>query len=1035
MKILIADDHQLFLSGLRALFESEKEMEVCGEARTGREAISQTELLKPDVVIMDINMPDMNGIEATREILAIAPDTKILALSIHSGKEFVQAMLDAGAAGYIPKDDAPEELIKAIKIVNKGEMFLSPAVTRAALSKDEDERDLKGINILKTKLQCPPVLDDYIIRNRIVEELENNIVRPLSLISAGAGYGKSVAVSQWLEQTTYLYTWISLDEEHNDLRIFMTYLTEALEKIIPGCLQETGKAISGVELPPFKDLSYILFNDLCDIDQEMILVLDDYHKINNERIHKLLDEWLRFPPPNVHLSIITRRDPPMDEINSLRLSGRMTEIRMRTLSFTNDEIVQLFKQIVNIDLSDSAIQILHDKTEGWIIALRLASMLIKDGKDVDQLLPTYKGGVNTILDYLVSEVLSEQPENIKNQLLFSSIFNRFCADLLDEIWPMEEERYNGDEFIKLLHKDNMFVIKLDVEGRWNRYHHLFQELLQTQLKNKFTLEEENKARINASKWFEDNNLIEEAIKYAIDGGDTDRAVRIISSNWEVVSDADDFLTVDKWLNYLPEEVIQSSISLLFARFYSIFKGHRLEELPGIFGLILQSKSELSDAEKGYLAFINAMIHYYSAEGEKAASDAESALKHIPESYTSFRGDALTYWHISMLMIGKHTQALKVLKNKIQKFSEMKEYVQLGRSRHNVSFHALFTANLPFLRTATEEMSKTPQLSNFMLGFYYLNLQYICWFSNDLPGVVKESEKVVSVRYEFTSRLVIDCYIMKAIALQEMGMLDRADKVIADAIEFAEYIKDPSNLSVAYSGQARLKLNRGDLAEAIKWLNTTEHSDIDATMLWTVEVPAVTRCRILLASAKQTDIQLALELLTEYMNFSNSIFHKLQTIDIMVLLTIAYQKLNNKDKALKTLSAAIDIAVPGKWIRTFIELGDDIFDLLLQIKEEGIKSEFIEKIIGEINKREQITSIVSGKEIEKDQKEKLNLLTSRELEVLKCVALGLRNQEIASKLFNSEKTIKAHIYNMFQKMNVKNRLSLVVKAKEEGILVD
>lgn len=139
MKVLIADDHPVYLSGLCALINTEKQMEVCGEANDGQEAINLVKKLSPDIVIMDINMPGINGIEATREILSIAENTKVLALSIHRDKQFVQGMLDAGAVGYLLKNDAPEELLKAIEKVNNGDMYLSSGVTRTALSKDELE--------------------------------------------------------------------------------------------------------------------------------------------------------------------------------------------------------------------------------------------------------------------------------------------------------------------------------------------------------------------------------------------------------------------------------------------------------------------------------------------------------------------------------------------------------------------------------------------------------------------------------------------------------------------------------------------------------------------------------------------------------------------------------------------------------------------------------------------------------------------------------------------------------------------------------
>ncbi|MBW2720687.1 MAG: response regulator transcription factor [Deltaproteobacteria bacterium] len=139
MKVLIADDHPVFLSGLCELINSDEQMEVCGEARNGQEAINLATKLSPDIVVMDINMPGIDGIEATKEILKIDENIKILTLSINSDREFVKEMLDAGAVGYLLKNDAPEELIKAIKLVNNGDMFLSPGVTRVALNKDDHE--------------------------------------------------------------------------------------------------------------------------------------------------------------------------------------------------------------------------------------------------------------------------------------------------------------------------------------------------------------------------------------------------------------------------------------------------------------------------------------------------------------------------------------------------------------------------------------------------------------------------------------------------------------------------------------------------------------------------------------------------------------------------------------------------------------------------------------------------------------------------------------------------------------------------------
>lgn len=823
-KVFIVDDHPFTRAGVRGLLETNNAIDIIGEAEDGIDAVKSVIDKQPDIVVMDISMPLLSGIEATRQILNKFPEIKIIALSINKGEVFVKKMLDAGAVGYLLKDEAPEELLNAIQKVEKGDVFLSSGVTRAALSKTLYSEELTNISILQSKLKRPPVAFDYVIRTNIIQELENNIIYPLSIVSAGAGYGKSAVVSQWLEQSSSLYSWLSLDEEHNDFRTFLYYLIAAIEKIFPGLVENTRNLVSAPNLPPDKEISNSLINELCNIDQDFILVLDDYHLIKEKRIHDLLDEWLRFPPPSVHLCIATRRDPPL-KIKSLRLSGRMTEIRMDKLAFSYEEIAEFFKQVMPVDLNDESTKILHNKTEGWIIGIRLFTMLIKSTDELKKILQSIDVGVLPLTDYLLAEVLSIQSKHIQDQLLATSVMNRFSAELIEEILEPTGENIligtRGTGFIQWMKKSNLFVIQLDNEQKWFRYHHMFQDFLQNQLKKRGNLQYIKEIHIKASLWFERNDLIEESIEHAMKAGDTDRAVEIINKNWETVSDSDNFLTVDKWLSYLPEEAIHSSVSLLFALFYNIFKRDRLEEFPLVLGLIQQSKGHLSKSEKGYLAFIKSMVYYYSGEGEKSFAESEKALKQIPEEYSSFRRDARTFWHISMLMIGKREQGLKAIKNLAKKFLVIGDTVQLGGARHNIGFSALLNADLPQLRTATEEMLKTPDLSKYMMGFYMLNLQYISWFSGDLEGVVRESEGVIELKYEFTSRFVIDCYVMKALALLELNNLDFANKALTDAIEFAEFTKDPYNLSVALSGKARFQLKQGQMEYAIEWLDKTE----------------------------------------------------------------------------------------------------------------------------------------------------------------------------------------------------------------------
>ena len=128
-RILIADDHKIIRDGLQSLLEKHSGIEVVGEAETGRMAVKLAKDLIPDVVVMDIGMPDLNGIDATRQIVTDHPGVKVIALSMHSDKRFVSGILKAGASGYLLKDCAFEELAQAIKTIVLGRVYLSPAIT------------------------------------------------------------------------------------------------------------------------------------------------------------------------------------------------------------------------------------------------------------------------------------------------------------------------------------------------------------------------------------------------------------------------------------------------------------------------------------------------------------------------------------------------------------------------------------------------------------------------------------------------------------------------------------------------------------------------------------------------------------------------------------------------------------------------------------------------------------------------------------------------------------------------------------------
>src|SRR5881296_978590 len=147
--VLLADDHTLVRQGFRALLEAEPDIAIVGEAETGRQAVQLAKKLRPDIVLMDIAMPLLNGLEATRQIIREVPSSKVLVLSSYSDDEYVHQLTEAGAAGYLLKQTAAADLIKAVREAKKGNAFFSPAISKRLMNHYR-ETLLKGVPVRKS---------------------------------------------------------------------------------------------------------------------------------------------------------------------------------------------------------------------------------------------------------------------------------------------------------------------------------------------------------------------------------------------------------------------------------------------------------------------------------------------------------------------------------------------------------------------------------------------------------------------------------------------------------------------------------------------------------------------------------------------------------------------------------------------------------------------------------------------------------------------------------------------------------------------
>jgi len=195
IRVLLADDHKIFRDGLRTLIEKEAGMEVIAEAENGRKAVKMAEKLSPNVIIMDVSMPDLNGIEATRKIIAGTSNVKVIALSMHSDRRFVLGMLEAGASAYLLKDCAFAELVSAIRQVAAGNTYLSPkiadVVVKGYLNKVSDSslttrtvltsREREILQLLAEGLSAKEIAAHLNLSIKTIETHRRNIMEKLEI--------------------------------------------------------------------------------------------------------------------------------------------------------------------------------------------------------------------------------------------------------------------------------------------------------------------------------------------------------------------------------------------------------------------------------------------------------------------------------------------------------------------------------------------------------------------------------------------------------------------------------------------------------------------------------------------------------------------------------------------------------------------------------------------------------------------------------------------------------------------------------------
>jgi LuxR family maltose regulon positive regulatory protein len=916
--------------------------------------------------------------------------------------------------------------------------------------------------ILQTKLRPPATVPGLVARPRLIEVFKQNPRRPLTLVSAPAGYGKTTLVTQWLQATEAKPAWFSLGEEDGDPRTFLSYLVAAVKVRHPEACRHTTALLQAAKMPPANVLADSLNNDLDAIDRPLVLVLDDYHRVTNTAVHELLDNVLRYPPRPLHLVLTTRRDPPIS-LAYLRARGWLTEIRQDDLRFSRPEVRAVFEQMAGVSVSESALTHLEDEMEGWIVGLHLVGLLLRNQNNPEAFLSGLKGGFQQIHEYLLEEVLARQPARVRDCLLGVSLLDRFCASLVDAICPPDADTtagaISGEDFVDRIQRDNLFVIPLDAHGRWFRYHHLFQDLLLGTLERERTSQEIRACQARASAWFESQGLITDSIKHAVAAGDDLRAAHIIERYRDHEFTADRWYVVQRWLTMLPPDITCKRPKLLLTEAWIATLRHQMSRLPKI---LKQAKSLLRSetAEptvSGELGFLLGYSEYFDGQAEGSRQHLEEAVSQLSGAKTPLLSEAELMLGLARCMAGQNEKAVRTLEDRIDEV-DSSEGQRLSRLIASLAFIHLVCGDMPragveaqrLRRVAKKfEMSLTEAWSSYMWACTHLH-------TGEFEAASQHFADAVDRRYVLEPRAAVDALAGLALTQQFLRLDNEVTETTVHLQEFAQELNERQYLSVARSCQARVSLLRGDLTPAIEWARSANDPPVPSGLFMWLEAPPITHARVLIAAGSERSLEQADALLREIRQVSEACRFTCQTIEVALLQSLSLQKQGRTDEALAAVTEAVALAEPGGWVRPFVELGEPMAELLRRLSTRNVAVESVDRLLAAFPERQpeaapekSMLSSVSdsnrpiaagpthaGSQAADATVGHVSLvepLTDRELDVLQLLAERLYDKEIAKNLSISVHTVRSHVKHIFEKLHVAGRRQAVLKAEELGLL--
>jgi LuxR family maltose regulon positive regulatory protein len=892
--------------------------------------------------------------------------------------------------------------------------------------------------ILRAKLYVPRGRPDAVPRSRLYERLDEGARRELTLVSAPAGFGKTTLLADWSRRSELPVAWVSLDERDDDPVRFLLYVVAAIGTIYEDFGKATRAFLSSLqsreELEP---VLTALSNEILEVPRDFVLVLDDYHTIRSETIHNALAFLLDHSPPPLHLVVAGRTSPPLP-LPRLRARGRLTELGVPDLRFSLEEATDFLGRTMGLSLAAETVATLEKGTEGWIAGLQLAAHALRGGEDDASPVEVLEGSARHVFDYLADEVLSRQPEEVREFLLKTSVVETLNASLCEAL----TDTTDGQKMLERLNRDNLFVVPLDEGGRYYRYHHLFAAFLRERLRREhpdLILELHHRAEL----WEEADGCLSGAIEHALAAEDFEPAARLIEEETGVRRTYVDASLLLRWLGTLPQQLVRHrpQLSLLYA--WALVHSGGLEEAERRLrdteeGLGLDagaSTAGLSDKERtmlGEICIIRARMAAMLEDAPLTKEFCDLALDLLPEDELQLRSDvALDLGHANC-SVGDIEAASEAF---AAAAATGREADDLRTALFALRYQASLEISRGQLRKAEDLLldgkrlaESRPERVPSVAGMIHTGIGELLYERGELDKAQRLLETGIEHgRRSGEAKILVYGYVNLARVLMALGDAEGAHSLIWEAGRLTP------RWPLIWAWQARFYLAQGDVQSAVRWAR--EYGTTQDYLSYPRHFERITMARVLLGEGRTDEALDSLDRLLEDAVSDDRTAHE---IELLILRALALNGRGDTEGALHSLKRALALAEPEGFVRLFVDEGPPMAALLERLirksHDDGTYSVAPDGYAGSLLEHFALEAPPSSNGgSRRSPAPGFEPLSEREIEVLELVAAGLSNAEIAGELYLSVGTVKAHVHHIFGKLLVRNRSQAVARARELRLL--